>query len=70
MIEEHLALAKGHAARGQRIIEEQHRLIAWLEQDGHDTSQARALLREFEQMQALHLADRDRLEKELEAAKK
>jgi hypothetical protein len=39
-----------------------------LERDGHSepyVSQARALLAEFESIQAMHVADRDRLEREL-----
>jgi hypothetical protein len=64
----HLALAREHVARGEGIIERQRTIIANLERDRHSelyVSQARALLSEFESIQAMHIADRDRLEREL-----
>ena len=65
---EHLALAREHVARGEGIIERQRTVIGILERDGRSglvMSQARALLSEFESIQAMHIADRDRLEREL-----
>ena len=54
---DHLALARDHVAR----------IIGILEQGGSRLvmSRARALLAEFESIQAIHIADRDRLEREL-----
>jgi hypothetical protein len=40
-------------------------LIAELERDGHETVEARALLETFEELQAQHIADRDRLRREV-----
>jgi hypothetical protein len=37
-----------------------------LERDGRDTTQARALLEQFEEVEVLHIEGRDRLRKELE----
>ncbi len=58
---ERLAQAERHVAVGVRTV------IANLERHGHDTNQARALLAQFQSTQALHIADRDGLKKELEA---
>jgi hypothetical protein len=62
---EHLALAETHVAEGERILARQRRLLAELERDGHDTRTARTLLQSFEQTQASHVAERDRLRAEL-----
>jgi hypothetical protein len=45
-------------------------LVDKLEQEGHMTlaSEARETLAQFEEMQAMHVADRDRLRKELDAS--
>ena len=63
--EEHLALAERHVAQGERIIGRQHEVVAKLECFGHDATQAWNLLRVFQESQAIHIADRDRLRKEL-----
>jgi hypothetical protein len=65
MIERHLALAKSHVQEGQRHIEDQQRILAELERDGHDTTEARRLLSVLEQTQRLHVEDRARLSSEL-----
>ena len=54
-------------AEGVQHIVRQRTVIADLERHGHDTKQARALLAQFQATQALHIADRDQLKKELEA---
>lgn len=46
----------------------QREIVAELERDGHDVSEARKLLVQFEELQAMHVADRDRLIDELAAA--
>ncbi len=65
MVERHLAQAERHVARGKEIVAEQRERVARLERDGHDVAQARELLRKFEELQAIHVADRDSLRKEL-----
>ena len=65
---EHLAMAERHIAQGTAIIEKQKLLILELERDGHDITRPLALLHQFEDLQELHLADRDRLVAELAEA--
>jgi hypothetical protein len=64
-IQEHLALAREHIEQGEKSIERQRRVVADLQNDGHAASQACKLLTQFQELQALHIADRDRLEREL-----
>ena len=40
-------------------------LIAELERKGRDSAQARAILEQFQELEAMHLADRDRILREL-----
>jgi ferritin len=63
----HLQEAERHVATGERHIVEQERRIADLDRDGHDTTQARALLETFRTLQAEHVAHRDHILRELEA---
>jgi hypothetical protein len=65
MIEEHLAQAERHVAVGEHHIALQRERVARLERDGHDFTQASALLTNFEELQAIYIADRDRLEGKL-----
>jgi hypothetical protein len=67
MVLGHLEQARRHVAEGEKRVASQCELVTELERDGHDSSQARQLLREFEEVQRLHLEHRDRLEKILEA---
>lgn len=67
---EQLALAEQHVTEGRRHIEIQRKIIAGLERDRQDTVQARKLLGALQETQALHLADRDRLQRELAAYEK
>jgi hypothetical protein len=62
---EHLALAEEHVALGAKNVARQREIIAELRRDGHDTTAASALLVQFEEAQALHVADRDRLLRKL-----
>jgi hypothetical protein len=66
---ENLALTEEQVALGAKHVARQREIIAELERDGHDTTQALALLAHFEQLQAMHIADRDRLLGELHEAK-
>jgi len=69
ILQENLAMANRHIATGNRVIIRQRQLIGELGADGHDTREALALLVQFEELQALHLADRNRLIGELNSAK-
>lgn len=64
-IVEHLALAEKHVMAGARIVARQRELVAELVRDGHDTTEARRLLGQFEEVQSMYEADRDRLFAEL-----
>jgi hypothetical protein len=59
--ERQLTEAVAHVALGERTIARQRRMIARLESDGRDSTTARELLAKFEDAQAMHVADRDRL---------
>ena len=63
--EGHLALAERHVAEGEQHIAKQRALVDGLARDGHDTTLALELLREFERTQASHVAERNRLRAEL-----
>jgi hypothetical protein len=63
LILEHLKLAREHVATGERHIPNQREIIAHLEHDGHDTSDAKDLLTKLEEVQKMHVSDRDRLER-------
>jgi hypothetical protein len=65
MIFDHLVFALRHIKEGERVIARQHEIIASLERTGLDTSEAKAALRQFEELQSMLAADRDRLRKKL-----
>ena len=65
MLKRHLAQAEENIATGDKNIARQRDVIAQLERDGHDTASARSFLREFEQLQAVLIAERERLLSEL-----
>lgn len=62
MILNHLSQARRHVEEGEAHLYRQRMVVTKLERDGHDASDARRLLLRFEELQALHVADRDRLE--------
>jgi hypothetical protein len=66
MLRRRLAVAEAHIAGGERSLARQRNLVEELESSGRDSEDARRLLRIFEQLQAAHIADRDRLRRELE----
>lgn len=68
LIQDHLAMAERHVAEGEEHLDRQTALIAELERDGHDSRTARDLLGTLKESLALHIADRDRLRRELAAA--
>ena len=65
LLERGLAEAEQCVARAERHLVNQLEFVARLERDGCDPSQAMQLLQHFEELQALHVADRDRLRKQL-----
>jgi hypothetical protein len=65
MILDHLAIVRRHVAGGEQIVARQREIIARLERAGCDTSDATRLLLQFEEVQSLHVAHRERLEKKL-----
>jgi hypothetical protein len=65
MLKRHLAEAEEHIATDDKNIARQREVIAQLERDGRDTVSARSFLQEFEQLQARHIAERERLLREL-----
>ena len=65
MVADHLAKAERHVTEGEAHVARQTKLVAKMEQEGYDTCEARASLALFKEMQELHVADRDRLRKEL-----
>ncbi len=58
-------LAGRHVAQGEQLIARQQEIVAELESGGQDASGAKQLLASFQGILQLHIADRDRLEKEL-----
>lgn len=61
----HFEQAERHVREGRQHIDRQRRVVAELERDGHPSEMSRELLDTFEQLQAQHVADRDRLAAEL-----
>jgi PAS domain S-box-containing protein len=62
---EHFSMARRHVATGERNIARQREIVAGLERDGHNSLDAKRLLGFFEELQNMHIAHRDRLEKTL-----
>ena len=63
---EHFSVACRHVATGERNIARQREIVATLERDGHSSLlDAKWLLASFEELQNMHIAHRDRLEKTL-----
>lgn len=67
MIENHLEMVDRHVRQGEVHIINQRSLIEDMAGKGLDTTEARRLLVQFEQIQELHVADCDRLRRELQA---
>jgi hypothetical protein len=65
ILEEHLAQAERHVLQGERHLGRQREIVAGLKGHGSDWRAAMDLLHRFEEMQALHIAGRDRLRSEL-----
>jgi hypothetical protein len=56
-----LARAEQHVILGKSQIDSQYRVIAKLEREGHDTTEAVELLKQFIEAQERYEADRRRL---------
>lgn len=65
MLMEQLTQAERHVAQGERLIERQRRVIAEFQRNGGDAREATRVLHQLVELQDLHIADRDRLRKEL-----
>ena len=65
LLQTSLAVAERHVADTEHEVARQQMIVAGLELRGHDTSRATQLLRRFEELLGKHIADRDRLRKEL-----
>ena len=64
-IELHLASAEERVALAVDSVEREREIIVKLELDGHDSIEAKRLLVHFEEQLAMHVAERNRLKKEL-----
>jgi hypothetical protein len=64
-LEQLLQEAESLIHRGEQNIAYQREVIGTLERGGHDATAARMFLRRLESSQARHIADRNRLFKEL-----
>src|SRR5690349_4360020 len=66
MLLDHLALAERHVKEGERHLTQQAALVHKLEVGGQDTAEAEALLKQFQELQVMHIADRERIKAELQ----
>jgi hypothetical protein len=65
MLQDHLAAAERHLDEAECHAATQREHVSQLKRDGLDAAEPARLLAELEEVLALHLADRDRLRKEL-----
>jgi hypothetical protein len=65
MLERHLLQAERHVLEGERNVARLRGVVAERQSQGLDARQAIDLLRQFEELQATHIAERDRLRNEL-----
>ena len=65
MLAEHLVQAECHIVLGESHLERQRGVVAEYRRQGLNATEAVDLLKRFEKLQAMHVADRDRLRKEL-----
>jgi len=59
------SMARRHVATGEQNVARQREIVARLERGGHNSLVAKSLLASFEELQNMHIAHRDRLEKAL-----
>lgn len=60
-IKQHLAHAERHIAESMRTIARQEQIVAELDRNGHGTTMAQELLRQFRNSLEGHIHHRDRL---------
>jgi hypothetical protein len=65
LIEQQLAVAERLVLEAEQNVTRQRERIAQLEGSGFDATMSRDILRQFEQSQAIYIADRERLRREL-----
>jgi hypothetical protein len=65
VLEDHLAATERHLDEAEWHVANQREHLSRLERDGIDTAEPARLLAELEEVLAAHIADRDRLRKEL-----
>src|SRR5215475_12175443 len=65
VILQHFAQARRHMTIGEAHLARQYEIIAELERDGHDVNEAKKLFAKFIVVQAMHLEECRRLEREL-----
>jgi phage shock protein A len=65
MLEDHLGATERQLAEVLRHIAHQRELVAQLERDGHDAAQDTRLLEQLEEVLAMHVADCNRLRRQL-----
>jgi hypothetical protein len=65
MILRHLTRARERVAQGERHLKLQQQIVDLLQRDGRDALHARKLLQQYQELLARHIADRDRLERDL-----
>jgi hypothetical protein len=61
---ERLEQARRHVEAGERHISRQREIVSELERDGREADRTGRLLATFEELQKIHLEDRDRPERE------
>jgi chorismate synthase len=69
ILRRHLEEAESRIQRVQGSVDHHREAVSTLERDGQDPTVAVALLRVFEKALAVHVADRDRLLKDLQELK-
>jgi hypothetical protein len=69
-IREHLSLAERHVSEGAAHVERQRELVKQLQHDGHDTDEALRLLGHLEELLAMYIQNRDRIQTELAEAER
>src|SRR5262245_1325091 len=65
MLQRHLQQTEAHVAMGAEHVRQQRERLSQLERRGHDTFRTKALLAQFEDLQDMHIAHRDRLLQQL-----
>lgn len=68
IIEQHLARARAHVAQGEGHLSRQRELLFELQVQERDCSEALRLFDSFAELQTIHIADMERLERLLAAA--